>query len=150
MSAGTPLANQRHDSVPYDPADKPEWPETELESRIGIAPLEQLQDERRTLVDRSAIMGARFGSFGTFDHERKIILSGIKAVLRAQAVRDKVKVTEGSLDDEAHDHSDYRDFITQATKDRAEWIKTDRRIQDITERINRGQMLGKFAAWEPK
>ena len=148
MPAGKPLVSQHNDSAPYDPSDR--WPEGEIEARMGIAPLEQLQDERRTLVDRSATLAARFGSFGTWDAERKIILSGIKAMLRAQAVRDKVRTTEGSLDDEAHGHPDYRDFITRSTSERAEWIKLDRRIQDITERVNRGQMLGKFAAWEPR
>lgn len=148
MPAGRPLINQHDGAEPY-PA-KPEWPEGELEARIGIAPLEQLQDERRTLVNRSAILAARHGNYGTYDAERKIMLSALKATLRAQAVRDKVKVTEGSLDEDAHAHADYRDFITASTKERAEWIKTDRQIQDITERINRGQMLGRYAAMEPR
>lgn len=117
---------------------------------MQIAPLEQLQDERRTLVERSATLAARFGPWGVWDAERKVLLSGIKALLRAQAVRDKVKVTEGALDDAAHDHPDYRDFITASTKARAEYITVDRWIQDLTERVNRGQMLGRYAAMEPR
>jgi hypothetical protein len=127
-----------------------DWPETDIETRIGIAPLEMLQAERLILVERVATLAAQFGSFGTWDATRKATLAGIKAKLRAEAHRDKVKKTDGQLDDEAHAHSDYTDFITHATQQRAEWIKADRKINDLTERVNRGQMLGRYASMEPR
>ena len=127
-----------------------DWPETDTESRIGIAPLEMLQAERMALVERSALVAAKYGPFGTWDATRKATLSGIRQRLRAEAHRDKVKVTEAQLDDDAHADSDYTEFITASTRERAEWIKTDRKIQDITERCNRGQVLARFASAEAR
>lgn len=120
------------------------------EIRAGVDPIDQLLDERSVLVDRVADLRARYGSFGTFDHLRKIELSRICGLIRAQATRDKRKMNNDQVDEEAHAHPDYIDFITAATKGRAEWVRLEARIDAIEMRVNRGQAVLRFVSSEPK
>jgi len=121
---------------------------TAAESRIGIVPLSELLPRRAGLVNKVCDLRARFGPFGTFDHLRKIELSRIKALIRAQATRDKRKISASEIDDEAHGHPDYFDFITAATLKRAEWVKLESQIEAIEMTINRGQAVARFASAE--
>lgn len=122
----------------------------DVEARIGIQPIEELLDERRTHVEKAASLRARYGPFGTWDHERKTRIAGIKATIRAQYARDGVKVTEAQLDDEAHGHPDYKDFIVQATRDRAEWIRAENKIQDVNDLIQRDAAIARHVAAEAR
>ena len=123
---------------------------TEAEERLGIAPLEGLLDERRHLVNHVATLRAKYGSFGVFDHLRKIELSRINGMLRAQIAREKLpKKSETQLGVEAHAHPDYVDFITLATTERAEWAKLEAQIEEVDFIIQRGQALARVARWEP-
>lgn len=121
---------------------------TMLEERIGITPIRKLLAKRAALVSRVCDLRARFSSFGTFDHLRKIELSRIKGLIRAQATRDKRKVSAKDIDDEAHGHPDYFDFITAATLKRAEWVKLESAIEAIDMLVNRGQAVARFASAE--
>ena len=121
---------------------------SELEERIGIAGLEELLAERRELVEHVANLRARYGAFGSANDLRKIELSRIAQMLRAQAVRDQVKLTEAAIEEAAHADARYVEFVTTATKERAEWSVLEDRIQAIEDRIQRGNMLGRFAASE--
>jgi len=125
-------------------------PMAATERRLGLKPVEELLDERRTLVTRIADLRARFGSFGTFDHLRKIELSRIAGMVRAQAVRDKVKMTAAEVDDAAHDHPDYRDFITEATKQRADWVRLEHEVEAIDWVLRRGQTIAAFLSSEAR
>lgn len=123
-------------------------PQGEVESRLGIDPLEWLLAERDDLVKQVAPLRARHGSFGTFDALRKVELATIAASLRAQAVLDGRKVTEASLDESAHADSRYIAFIATATLEKAEWAVLENRIQGVNDTINRGNVVGRFLAQE--
>lgn len=120
----------------------------ELEIRAGIEPLERLLEERRGLIEKVADLRAKYGSFGTFDHLRKIELSRIKGLIRLQAMRDSRKMNNDQVDEEAHEHPDYTQFVTEATRARAEYFRLEGQIESIDYRINRGQALARFAASE--
>lgn len=123
---------------------------TEAEERLGIAPLEGLLDERRHLLNKVATLRAKYGGYGsTFEHLRKVELARLNGLIRAQALRDKRKVTESQLDAEAHAHPDYVEFVTMATVQRAEWVKLEAQIEEIDFIIQRGQALARVARWEP-
>lgn len=122
----------------------------EIEARMGVQPIDELLDARSTLVEDCATLRARHGGFGTWDHERKSMLAGIKSALRARYVRDGVKVTEAQLDDEAHASPDYREFITTATLERAEWLRAENKINRIDQTINRDQALARFITSETR
>ena len=122
----------------------------EIELRAGVEPLNQLLSERDVLVEQVADLRAKFGPFGTFDHLRKIELSRIKSVVRLQAMQDNRKMNNDQVDEEAHEHPDYTQFVVQATKDRARWMRFEAKIEAIDYRIQRGQGLLRYAASEPR
>ena len=126
----------------------PRTPMGDMESKLGIQPIEELLAERAVLVKRVADLRARYGSGGTWDALRKTQLCQIAALIRAEAVRDSRKMTEAQLDQEAHADPRYVGAITQATKDRVEWAILEDQIQGVNETINRGQVVARFAVAE--
>ena len=125
-------------------------PMRDTEVRLGVQPVEEALAERAVLVERVADLRARFGSFGTFDHLRKIELARLAGLVRAQAVRDKVKMTAAEVEDATHSHPDYRDFITAATARRAEWVKVESQIEAIDAAIQRSNAIIRYVTSEAR
>lgn len=122
--------------------------ERELESRVGIEPLDELLAERARLVDEVAPLRALYGSFGMFDAQRKVELSKVEALIRTEALTRGTKVTEAFIEQQAHAAESYADYIAQSLEARAQWALLEDRIQAINDRINRGNVLGRYAAQE--
>ena len=120
----------------------------ELESRVGITPLEELLAKRAALVGEAAPLRAKYGPGGTWDALRKATVSTIAMKLRAQATLKGDKVTEAALDQAAHADEAYGALITRATEERAALMILDDQIQAIQDEIQRGNVLGRFAAAE--
>jgi hypothetical protein len=131
-------------------AAAPMNPREAVELRMGVQPIEELLDQRRTLVAKVADLRAQYGSFGTWDAQRKVLLSGVKAKLRAQFVAAKTSVTEAKLDEEAHASGEYASFITTATRQRAEWITLENAVQDINDLIQRDQAIARHVSAEAR
>ena len=127
-------------------------PMGELEARASVQPIDELLDERSTLIAKVALLRAVYGSFGTWEANRKIMLARLKGQIRAEASRSATarKLTNDQIDDEAHDHPEYMDFITTATKDRAQWIVLESKIEGIDFKIQRGQAVMRFATAEAR
>ena len=124
----------------------------DIEARASVQPLDELLDERATLILRVAQLRAVHGSFGTWEANRKIMLARLKGQIRAEAQRAATarKMTNDQIDDEAHDHPEYTDFITVSTKDRANWIVLESKIEAIDFKIQRGQAVIRFATAEAR
>lgn len=120
----------------------------ELESRMGITPLEELLARRADLVAQVAPLRAKYGPGGTWDAQRKATVSTIAMRLRAQATAENRKLTEAAADDGAHADDDYVALVTQATLERAAMMVLDDQIQAVNDEIQRGNVLGRFAAAE--
>lgn len=123
-------------------------PRQSIEARLFIQPIEELHEQRRLLVDRHAMLRADHGSFGKWDFKRKTLLAGVKMKLRAQYVGAGVRVSNDQLDDEAHAHPDYTQFVTDSTLKAAEWIRAENAIQEINELIQRDNLLGRHSSQE--
>lgn len=123
-------------------------PMADIEARMGIVPVEELLAERRRLVEQVAELRARHGSFGTFDAERKSKLATIKMMLRARAARDQIKKTEMALEDEAHAHPDYVEFVAAATMERARLTKVEALIDSIDATIQRANAVARYLTAE--
>lgn len=125
-------------------------PMAEAESRAGIQPIHELLDERMALIRQAASLRAVYGSFGTWEAQRKMMLARLKGQIRAEAMRQATarKMTNDQIDDEAHDHPEYMDFITRSTKERALWIVLDAKIEAIDFTIQRGQAITRFVTNE--
>ena len=120
----------------------------EIEARVGIAPLDALQADRRALVTQVAALNGLYGPFGGFDARRKVLLA-ICASEAREAARE-VKTTEAAITDAAHAHDAYRDWITRTELERAEYIVLEDAITAITERIHRDNALIRYVTSEPK
>lgn len=121
---------------------------SEVENRLGLQPLEELHAERDILVRRVADLRARHGAFGTWPDIRRVQLATIAQLIRAQALRDGVKLTGAEVDDAAHADSRYIELVKQATKDRAELTILEHQIQNIEETVMRQQAIARFLANE--
>src|SRR5881396_3723459 len=119
-------------------------PMGDAEMRMQIVPLEELLAERDEIVSQLARLRALYGNGGTFDALRKIELSKAAAVVRAHAMLEGKKVTEAYLDEMAHCADGYAQYITEATSQRADWIRLEERLAGIDFTINRGQAVAKF------
>ena len=121
-----------------------------IEERMGIVPIETLLAERATLTDLLCDVRAKFGSFGTFDHIRKMELARLAGLIRAQAMRDKIRLTAAEVDDATHDHPDYRELITEATVQRADWCRLEAQVEAIDFQIRRAEMVGRYLTSEAR
>ncbi len=121
-----------------------------IEERIGIESVDVLLAQRAALVEKGADLRARYGPFGTFDHLRKIELARLAGLVRAQATRDGVKVTAAEVDDNAHSHPDYREFIAAATNQRAEWSRVEAKIEAIDATIQRANAIVRYLTSEAR
>lgn len=127
---------------------KPLTPMGDLEQRIGLMPIEELLAERDELIKQVAPLRAKYGTFGTHEALRKIELAKLKAIIRGQVTQEKKKVSYNEIDDRAHASGQYVDFIIKATNERATWIELENRMESITDTLNRGQVIARFAAAE--
>ena len=120
----------------------------EIEARVGVASLDELQADRRALVTQVAPLRALYGPFGGFDARRKVLLA-ICASEAREAAREG-KVTEAAITDAAHAHEAYRDWIDRTEQQRAEYTLLEDAINAINERIHRDNALIRYVTSEPK
>ena len=123
-------------------------PMGDTEARMQIVPLEELLAERDEIVSQLARLRACYGPGGTFDAQRKIVLSKAAGIVRAHATLEGKKVTESYLDEAAHVSAEYVDYIVQSTSERADWIRFEERLAGIDFTINRGQAVAKYVTAE--
>lgn len=133
-------------SPPIDPALR--TPQADVEDRMGIVPLEELLSERDALVRQVAPLRAKHGPFGTWDDLRRIYRAAQAQKIRAQALLDGKKTTEGAVEDAANSEDGYVAFVAQGTSEKAEWAILENRIQGINDQINRGQAIARFLSAE--
>ena len=125
-------------------------PMAEIEGRLGIDPIHVLNAQRLALINEGCDLRAVHGAFGTFDAQRKSQLAVIKMALRARAQLDKVKVTEASLDDQAHADPRYVEFVTEATKQRARLAQIEGKIEAIDQTIRRANVVARYVCDETR
>jgi hypothetical protein len=122
----------------------------DIESRVGIPSLDELLAERYELTKQAASVYAMYGPFGTAELRRKVVLATSELQVRADLAASGEKATEGKVDALARTHQMYLDFLDAMEAGRAEWLVIETRLQDITDQIQRGNVLAKYAASEPR
>ncbi len=130
------------------PAERLYTPQGEVEARMGLIPLEELLKERDELISRVARLRARHGTFGSWDSERKVALASAAALVRAQALQENKKMTESAIDEAAHVHPTYSDFVIASVSEKADWIVLEGQIDGIDFTIRRGDVVGRYLAQE--
>jgi len=121
---------------------------SDIELRMGIPSLESLLAERDTLVKELAPLRAKHGPGGIFGDLRKAELAKVAAMIRAMAVGSQQKVTEAFIEESAHQHPTYTDFLTQATVEKARYFELENRAMGIADLIQRGNAVARYLAAE--
>jgi AraC-like DNA-binding protein len=110
-----------------------------IDSSVGAS---ALIDEIEALDNTAAPLRAVYGSFGTFEYERKNLLCAIADELRLSYQSAGVKYTEAQIDQKAHADPRYIARITLATQERtrlalidAETIAKQRRYELAKSRV---------------
>lgn len=122
----------------------------DIESRIGIDPVDQLLAQREELVREAASLYALYGPFGTAEHRRKIALALAELQVRSECAGDDKKPTEAKVDAMARTHPTYLKFLDGMEEGRASWLVTENAIQSINDRVARGNRLAHYASSEPR
>jgi hypothetical protein len=138
------------DHIPTGRGDRATRSQSEVEAEMGLRPIEELLARRAQLIRDVADLRARYGSFGTFDHLRKIELSRLCGLIRAQATEAGDRISNDVVDERAHAHPDYIDFIATATKERAEWAVLEGKVEAIEWYIRRGQSVASYLTAEAR
>ena len=125
-------------------------PFNELQARAGLPDIDEALAERSALIGQWANHAAMFDAYGMFEVERKRRLA--VAALQVRAAKDAIgaKYTQGMVEDEAHAWPAYTKFLNESITGKAEWLVAKDRIDAITQRIQRANVLAKFAANEPR
>jgi hypothetical protein len=95
---------------------------------------EELIDDIEALDNTAAPLRAVYGSFGTFEHERKNLLCSKADEIRLAYQRDGVKYTEAQIDQKAHADIEYKARIEQATEERTNLALLDAEAMAKTRR----------------
>jgi AraC-like DNA-binding protein len=110
-----------------------------IDSSMGAS---ALIDEIEALDNTAAPLRAVYGSFGTFEYERKNLLCAIADEMRLSYQSAGVKYTEAQIDQKAHADPRYIARITLATQERtrlalidAEVIAKQRRYELAKSRV---------------
>jgi len=122
----------------------------EVEHRLALQPIEELNAERDVLVRRASRLWARHGPGGTWkEAERKAKLAILSALRRAQLIQAGApKATEASLDEWAHASQEYMAFITDAITEREELYQLEGEIGNIDRIVNRQQAIARYLSAE--
>lgn len=125
-------------------------PFNELQARAGLPDIDEALAERSRLIREWASHAALYDHFGMWDAERKKRLA--VAALQVRAAKDALgaKYTQGMVEDEAHAWPAYVKFLNESVQGKAEWLVAKDQIDAITQRIQRANVLARFAASEPK
>lgn len=140
----------KFDTIHGTAALTPLSPMGDIETRMGIEPIENLLDERRRLVDQVAELRAKYGPWGAWDALRKVQLSQALFRIKEGYRAAGIKRSNDEVDAEAHADGDYIAFVRLAVTERAKWVKLEERITAIDFIINRAQAVARFVTSEPR
>ena len=123
-------------------------PMADIETRMGIQPLEELHAERDVLVKQVAPLKVKWGPGGLGQHLRKAELSMVEETIRGKAAVEERKITEAAIEQGGHADPRYVEWLTTAAAEFAEMILLENEIDKINEKIIRGGQAGKYATSE--
>lgn len=122
----------------------------DLEAMIGLDPIEVLQADRRALVEEVAPLRARYGPGGTWDAQRKAHRSAVANRIATELTAERSKApSEAELERLAAGDPDVRRLLDEVEAEMAAYWLLEVRITELTELINRDQVLIRYAANEP-
>lgn len=111
-----------------------------LENRADIDSLDQLQEQRKTLLIELAPLKAMHGNFGLYDAKRKALVSAMKVKARLLLAEKGAKTTDDIVDAEAHCDKQYTDWLDEAMVDKVRYIQLEDELDAINEQIRNREL----------
>lgn len=113
---------------------------TPLENRADIDSLDQLHEQRRTLLIELAPLRAMHGSFGMYDARRKALVSAMKVKVRLSLAERGGKITDDIVDAEAHVEKQYTDWLDEQLTDKVAWVRLETEYDTLCEKIKNREL----------
>lgn len=108
---------------------------TALESRAEVDSLEDLQRQRRALIEKHGRLLALHGSFGLFDDYRKQAVESQKIAARMDLEKRGEKATDKTVEAEAYGSEAYQTILDNAITDKIACLLAQDEIDALNERI---------------
>lgn len=113
----------------------------EKEEEIGITPLELLHAEIDKLKPRHQALAGRYADMRVWERKAKSLVLSYALEHRRLTRERGEKVTEAAVEAMAYADPRYIEFLEQSENDKAEYEWLTVEMQNLRERINRGQAL---------
>lgn len=111
-----------------------------------IEPLAKLHAEMDARKRRYAILWARYGPGGIWEHDRKAFLAALSQKARQVLLEKGTKFTEAMIDEAARASAAYVEELAIAKEEREEFEQLDIELEQIRHRIRRGDSIQYLAS----
>jgi len=122
----------------------------EAQVRAGAPDLDDLHDKRRTIIETHGELMALHRNKSLLDARRKETLALCALEVRNQLENEGKKATEAMVDNMAHAHPRYRQWISDTIVEGAKALMYENLVQEVDELVNRGQAVMRQYSSEPK
>ena len=120
----------------------------EVESRMGVEPVDQRTAERAFLVKQNAKRRALYGSTATWKFHRDRLEALIAMEKRRAAVAEGVKVTDKAIAEMVLTDDRMKAFIEAAEEEMVAYHVTEDQIEAIADRGQRDTEVARYVAGE--
>ena len=122
----------------------------EAQARAGVPDLDDLHDKRRTIIETHGELMALHRNKSLLDARRKETLALCALEVRHKHETAGTRVTEKLVEDEAHVHPRYRQWISDTIVGGAKALMYENLVQEVEETVNRGQSVMRQYTQEPR
>jgi hypothetical protein len=122
----------------------------EAQARAGVPDLDDLHDKRRTIIETHGELMALHRNKSLLDARRKETLALCALEVRHKHDSAGTRVTEKLVEDEAHVHPRYRQWISDTIVGGAKALMYENVVNECNETIERGKSVMYQYSTEPK
>lgn len=123
----------------------------DFEETVGVDPIDVLQADRRAVIEELAPLRAKYGPGGTWDARRKAFRSAVANEIAMRLVAERSKApSETELERLAAGDERVLRWLDDVEQEMARYHLLEDHAQSMTELINRGQAILRYASNEPR
>ncbi len=122
----------------------------EAQARAGVPDLEDIHDKRRTIIETHGELMALHRNKSLLDGRRKEVLALCALETRHEHEKAGLKYTEKSIEDKAHAHPRYSQWLSDTIVGGAKALMYENLVQECDELVNRGQSVMRQYSSEPR
>lgn len=115
------------------------------ERLLGLLPVDDIVEAYMVATSAYAPLRAKHGTNGTFEHDRKALLANLRVGIRRHAQTPAMRVqkalTDAAIDDLAHAHPEYQQFLTDSRSEKQQMAELEGTMASLTMLANRHNLL---------